>query len=74
MEGILRDFMTSGKRLLADTKQIKIADPKKKKAAIDTPDTDPHKTFIRRTTTEKPKKAELVEDIKKFIAGAEAEL
>lgn len=74
MEGILRDFMSSGKRLLTDTKQMKIKDPKKKKAAIDTPEADPHKNFIRRVCMEKPKKSEVVDDIKKFIAGAEAEL
>lgn len=75
MDSVLKDFFSSGKKLLSDTKEMKIKDAKKKKATVETQlDADPHKNFIRRITTEKPRKAELVEDLKKFIAGAEAEL
>jgi hypothetical protein len=35
---------------------------------------DPHKTFVKNAITSKPKKTELVEDIKKFIKTAEAHL
>jgi len=74
MEGFLKEFMSSGRKLLDDTKQQKLKTPQAKKKAAEPLDADPHKNFIRRVTTEKPKRAEIVEDLKKFIAGAEAEL
>jgi hypothetical protein len=75
MEGFLREFFSSGKRLLDDTKQVKISNPKKRTGEMNpVAETDPHRLFVRRTIAEKPKKADLVKDIQKFIAGAEAEL
>jgi hypothetical protein len=34
-------------------------------------ETDPHKVFIKRTIAEKPKKAEVVEEMKRFTKAAE---
>lgn len=74
MEGFLRDFLSSGKKLLDDTKQSKIKTPQQRKKAAEPLSDDPHKNFIRRVIAEKPKKKEVVEDIKKFIESAEADL
>ena len=78
MEGFLKEFLSSGKRLLEDTKKARATPTKKGKASRSEVDgvqeTDPHKIFIKRCISEKPKKAEVVKDIKRFIEGAEAEL
>ena len=74
MEGFLRDFLASGKKLLDDTKQIKMKTAKQKKKAAEPLSDDPHKNFVRRVIAEKPKKKEIVDDIKKFISAAEADL
>ena len=74
MDSLLRDFLASGKKLLNDTKEKKIKTAQQRKKAQEPLDADPHKNFIRRVVSEKPKKAEVVEDIKKFIKGAEEEL
>ena len=81
MSDYLKDILSSGKRILADTKQprkteVKTADGKKKPVpAMDTPtESDPHKNFIKRTIQEKPKQKAVVEEIKKFIKSAEDDL
>jgi hypothetical protein len=37
-------------------------------------ESDPHKVFVKYAIDNRPKKSELVDDIKKFIKAAEAEL
>lgn len=74
MEGFFKEFLASGRKLLDDTKQIKMKTPQQKKKAAEPLSDDPHKNFIRRVISERPKKKEVVDDIKKFIASAEADL
>ena len=76
MSDILKDFLASGRKLLDDTKSPTAKTTKKQPPAVSTApvETDPHKIFERRTIQEKPKKSEVVEDIKKFIKQAEDEL
>lgn len=83
MSDYLKDLIASGKKILADTKQPrkpetvqKTPDGKKKPVPpMNTPtESDPHKNFIKRTIQEKPKPKALVEELKKFIESAEAEL
>ncbi len=79
-DGILKDFLASGKKLLDDTKSPRRPLPKKEKVSkgeitgTPAPDGDPHKTFVRRSVQEKPKKSEIVEQFKKFIEVAESQL
>ena len=65
----LREFLKSGKTLIGDTKLKGTLKPKDRAK----PDElgDPHKVFIRRTIQEKPKKAEIIEEFKKFIKISE---
>lgn len=72
MSAYLDDVLKAGRRILTDTKTPKLI-VKKEKATVGSPtETDPHKIFIRRTIQEKPKKAIVVEEIKRFITSAEA--
>ena len=76
MSSYLKDVLSSGRKLLTDTKQLPPATPKgqekPKPSSIHTPpETDPHKVFIRRAINERPKKTEMVEEMKKFIKQAE---
>lgn len=76
----VRAFFQSGKSLLADTKaprKINTIGERKKaaKAEMSGPGLDdPHAVFVRKVTTEKPKPKEVVEQLKRFIAAAEATL
>ena len=72
MSNPLADFMKSGKKLLEDTKLPKLAPAKNAKIPAVTG--DPHKMFVRRTIQERPKKAEVVAELKKFISAAEEQL
>jgi methionine synthase II (cobalamin-independent) len=76
MSDILKDFLSSGRKLLDDTKSPSAKTTKKQPPGVGTGpvETDPHKIFQRRTIQEKPKKSEVVEDIKKFIKQAEDDL
>lgn len=77
MSAYFDELQKSGRKILEDTKTPALIKKKGAKpiGALDAPtETDPHKVFIKRTISEKPKKAELVEDIKKFITAAEAQL
>jgi len=78
MDATFKDFLQSGRALLTDTKTPR------KLAAVGTKlnplkvggmdETDPYKAFVKRVISEKPKKGELVKDLKRFIEGAEAQL
>ena len=77
MSGYFNDLMTSGRKILEDTKTPKLIVKKGQKpiGPIDGPvESDPHKVMIRRTIQEKPKKADLIEEFKKFITAAEAQI
>lgn len=78
MSGYLHDLLKTGRKILEDTKSPAL--PKKKgekvKAlGLDEPkETDPFRVLAKRVIQEKPKKTELVDEFKKFITAAEAEL
>lgn len=79
MDATLKALMDSGRRVISDSKTPKLAQKKKEVSrdealGVGPQETDPHKIFVKRTINEKPKKKDLVEDIKKFIKQAEAEL
>ena len=78
MDGTYRDFLSSGRALITDTKTAKVKSEsvKKAKSGFDTPpaDKDPHKTLIRRCIDDKIKKSDIVEEFKKFIEAAENEM
>lgn len=75
MSDYLKSFFDTGKKLLDDTKKPRALATKKQNVAdMSQVEADPHKNFIKRTISEKPKKAEVVKDIKKFIEMYEAEL
>ena len=75
MDGTLKALFDTGRKILGDTKSAKPAHRKPNATMAATPeDADPHKNFIKRTVSEKPKKAELIKDIKRFIEQAEKEL
>jgi hypothetical protein len=75
MDGTYREFLSSGRALITDTKTAKVKSEsvKKAKAGFDTPpaDKDPHKVLIRRCIDDKIKKSDIVEEFKKFIEAAE---
>lgn len=74
-EATFKDFLSSGRALITDTKTAKVKSEsvKKSKAGFDTPSTDkdPHRTLIRRCIDDKIKKSDVVEEFKKFITAAE---
>jgi hypothetical protein len=78
MSSFLEDFYKSGRRIVLDTKQPKIKkterpkDPMTGKSPL--PGNGAHETFIKRCINDKPSKKEVVEDIKRFIEAAEANL
>lgn len=76
MSEALKDFLASGRKLLGDTKTPTAKETKKQPPSVGSGpvETDPHKIFQRRTIQEKPKKSEVVEDMKKFIKQAEDKL
>ena len=77
MDGTLKALFDTGRKILGDTKAPRPAHRKSKvtKEEIEgVAETDPHKNFIKRTIAEKPKKPELIKDIKRFIEQAEQEL
>lgn len=76
MDQTLKAMFESGKALLSDTKQPRKspAQGKKGPATKDLagpPETDPFRIFIRKCTSEKMKKADMVKDIERFIKSAE---
>jgi len=76
MSEALKDFLASGRKLLGDTKTPTAKETKKQPPSVGSGpvETDPHKIFQRRTIQQKPKKSEVVEDMKKFIKQAEDKL
>lgn len=78
MSDFLQQLFSSGRKIVNDSKaprpQHKKKDPPTiEKAAADV-ETDPHRIFVKRMINEKPKSADVVKEIQKFISAAEAEL
>ena len=73
MSSYLKDVLASGRKILGDTKQLPAPKTEKvKPSSIHTPpESNPHKVFVRRAISERPKKSEMVEEMKKFIKQAE---
>lgn len=75
MSDYLKNVLSNGAQLVNNTKA-----PKKAKAAptsiekAKVPETDPHKAFVRRCVQERPKKEDVVKELRRFIEAAEAEL
>jgi len=80
MDQTLKALFESGKSLLTDTKQPRkspAAQGKKGPATKDLagpPETDPFRIFVRKCTSEKVKKVDMVKDIERFIKSAEEAL
>ena len=83
MDDHFKHFLDSGKKLLQDTKAPRRPATTVVKGKKDTGPAqpkmselsdDPHAVFVRRVVHEKPKKPEIVEQIKRFIVVAEANL
>ena len=77
MDQTLKALLERGGALLSDTKTPRKSAAKTvtiTPAAVGAPETDPYRAFSRRAISEKPKKVELVKEIKNFIASAEADL
>ena len=69
-------FQQSGKKLLVDTKTPATKQKREQiaKNAKEPLETDPHKAFVKRTITDKPKKQDVVKEFKRFIEEAESKL
>lgn len=79
MDGFLKDFLSSGKALITDTKVPKVKSesvkvPKKGLISMAVEEKDPHKVLIKRCIDDLIPRKELVEEFKKFIEAAEAAL
>jgi len=78
MDGNFKEFMASGKGLITDTKtpKVKAVSVKASKVGLETPveSKDPHRMLIKRCIDDKIKKSEVIEEFKKFIDSAEAQL
>lgn len=77
MDNTFKEFLASGRTLLLDTKTPRklVAPARKiKKEDMGLGETDPYKAFVRRVVQEKPKKTEIVKELKRFAEAAEANL
>ena len=76
-DNTFKDFMSSGRALITDTKSAKVKSESVKapKKGVDVPVSgDPHRVLIKRCIDEKIKKSEVIEEFKKFIQAAEEAL
>ena len=76
-DNILKAFLHSGRHLLMDTKVPKKTGKKEKvtkEEVLGDMESDPHKIFRKRCIAEKPKKMDVVMDIRRFIEAAEKDL
>ena len=77
MSDYLKQFLSKGGRILGDTKEpgVKKVIAKVAPAPLGTPaPEDPHRAFIDRCIQEKPKKVDIVEDLKRFVKIEDAKL
>ena len=72
----LNQLFKSGKVILTDTKLPASKEKREKivKNAQEPVESDPHKAFIKKTITDKPKKEDIVKSFKQFIQVAESKL
>lgn len=76
-DGNFKEFLSSGRALITDTKTAKVKSESVKapKKGTDVPVSgDPHRVLIKRCIDDKIKKSEVIEEFKKFIQAAEAAL
>jgi hypothetical protein len=75
MSDYLKQFLSKGGKILDDTKEPGIKKSIAKVAPLGTqaPE-DPHKAFIDRCIQERPKKIDIVEDLKRFVKIEDAKL
>lgn len=71
MSSYLKDLLASGRKILDDTKVLPVKRETKGSSIHNPIESDPHKIFIKRAISERPKKGEMVDEIKKFIKQAE---
>ena len=82
MADYLKSVLSTGARILSDTKTPRknpeSADSKPGKlpnpAAGSPLERDPHKVFVKRAIKERPKKADIVEEVQKFCDEEDAKL
>ena len=80
MSDYLKDVLSTGRKILSDTKTPKkvIVSDKKPSlpnpAAGSGPESDPHKVFVKRAIKERLKKSEVVELVQKFCDDADSKL
>jgi len=74
MDNTFKQFLESGKKMLTDTKLPRQLQSKKAPAKMDEPTGDSHQTFVKRTIAELPKRSEIIDELKKFVAVAEKEI
>jgi len=78
MDNNLKEFLSSGKRMITDTKQPKpktsSVPAKAKSEALDGNEPDPHKRFVKYCVKNKPDAKELIKEFEKFIEIEEAKL
>ena len=78
MDSSFKDFLSSGKRMITDTKQPKpktsSVPAKKKSEALEGDETDPHKRFVKYCVKNRPDSKEIIKEFEKFIEIEEAKL
>ena len=74
MDNNFKEFLSSGRALITDTKtpKVKSESVKGPKKGTDVPvSSDPHRVLIKRMIEDKIKKSDVIEEFKKFIQEAE---
>jgi hypothetical protein len=67
----LKEVLSSGRAILGDTKTPKLKKQTKPSSVQESPESDPHKIFVKRAINEKPKKQDMVKEMERFIKAAE---
>lgn len=67
----LKEVLSSGRAILGDTKTPKLNKQTKPSSVQESPESDPHKIFVKRAINEKPKKQDIVKEMERFIKAAE---
>tara|TARA_R110000868_G_scaffold62048_2_gene187910 strand:+ start:4162 stop:4395 length:234 start_codon:yes stop_codon:yes gene_type:complete len=77
MSDTLKDFLSSGKRMILDTKlkKPKTEQPSKQhKESLGDDEVDPHKRFIKYCIKSKPATKDMIKEFTRFIELEEAKL
>lgn len=76
MDNHFREFLKSGKHIITDTTtpKVKVSVPEKskRKDALDSTETDPHKRFVKFSIKNKPDAKDIVKEFQRFVEQAEA--